>query len=142
MPEETVIKIPSEIRRIKEVSSMVLKDLAPYHVDESRLFDIRLCVEEAVRNAIDHGNNHDRNLFVHIKYRIKNDEFIIEIEDEGKGFDHEAVPDPTSEENIMKGSGRGVLLIKHLMDRVEFGRTGNKITMAKFLKGDKDGDKS
>jgi len=129
-----LIKIPSEIRYIKEVWLRILTDLKPYNVDSDTLFDVRLCVEEALRNAVVHGNRSDNRLFVNVSYWIKGADFNIEIENEGSGFDHRIIPDPTTDDNIMKSSGRGVYLLKNLMDSVEFNKTGNVIKMVKHLK--------
>ncbi len=132
--KKTFIEIPSEDRNIKKVSSEILASLSPYKVDEHRLFDIKLCVEEAVRNAIIHGNNADKKLHVKVNYWINDDKLSIEVEDEGPGFDPDLIPDPTKDSNIMKESGRGVRLIRKLMDKIDFNEKGNKIRMEKVLK--------
>lgn len=136
--EETVkkalLKIPSEMRYIREVSSKILESLISYKIDEDKLFDIRLCVEEAVRNAIQHGNKLDKSLTVKVRYWVEGDAFNAEVEDEGRGFDYRKLPDPTTNENVTKGSGRGVYIIHHLMDEVEHSETGNKIRMKKLIK--------
>ena len=128
------LKIPSDIKYIREVSSGILKWLEPRKLDESALFDIRLCVEEVVRNAITHGNNSDLGLKVLISYWLEGDSLIIEVEDEGAGFDPGKMPDPTIEENIMKGSGRGIYIVRKLIDKMEFNDKGNKVRLTKYLK--------
>ena len=128
------MEIPSEDRNIRKVSSEILKSLSPYKVDEHRLFDIKLCVEEAVRNAIVHGNKSDKKLHVKINYWIDAYRLNVEVEDEGPGFDPGLIPDPTKNSNIIKESGRGVCLIRKLMDSVRFNHKGNKISMVKNLK--------
>ncbi len=135
-----LIKIPSEISYIKKVSSEILDSLTPYKLNQDRLFDIRLCTEEAVRNAIVHGNGSDKKLYVTVSYWVDNDKLNIEIEDEGRGFDYNKVPDPTNENNILKGSGRGVYLVRHLMDEVEFNEKGNKLRLVKYLDNRDKGD--
>ena len=132
-PKTASIEILSEIKNIKRVSSEILGSLLPYNVSEDRLFDIRLCAEEAVRNAIVHGNRSNAKARVRVYYRIENDRINIEVEDEGDGYDPDSIPDPTGDNDIMKESGRGVYLIRVLMDRVEFNKKGNKITMEKAL---------
>jgi len=131
---KSLIKVPSETRYIRKVSSRILSWLSRYNIDESRLFDIRLCVEEAVRNAMVHGNHSDNKLLVRTAYWIDNGALNIEIEDEGRGFYHEEVDDPTLACHLLKNSGRGVYLIKKLMDKVEYNDKGNKVTMIKRLK--------
>ena len=132
--ERVSVKIPSEIKNIRKVSARILESLSQYTLDEDSIFDIRLCIEEAVRNAIVHGNRLNKNLHVKIKYCTDNDKLNMEVEDEGLGFDPKAVVDPTGDKNIMKESGRGVCLIKRLMDKVDFNEKGNKIRMEKDLK--------
>lgn len=134
--EKVSITISSETKNIRKVSSEILKNVSAYKVDDDRLFDIRLCVEEALRNAIVHGNHSDKKLPVKVAYWREGDDINIEVEDEGSGFDYKRLPDPTENENILKNSGRGVYLIKKLMDRVEFNERGNKIKMAKRLKAE------
>lgn len=135
MPDKKVsISIPSEIKNIKKVSLGILKDLDPHRISDDIAFDIRLCVEEAIRNAIVHGNKSKKDLNVTVNYSICPDRIQIEVADEGAGFDHRKLPDPTASENIMRGSGRGVLIIKKLMDRVEFRGRGNILKMTKSLK--------
>lgn len=128
------IKIPSHIQYIRKVSDRILDGLSSYGVNNEDIFDIRLCVEEAVRNAIVHGNRSDRKRSVGVSYWLDNGAMHIEIEDEGKGFDYKSVPNPTKDENILKNSGRGVYIIQKLMDRVQFNKNGNKIIMVKTLK--------
>ena len=125
--------IPSDITYVRKVSSEVENFLKKEDVDNFDIFDIRLCVEEAVKNAIIHGNKEDRNLKVKFSYKLKNCEFIFEIEDEGKGFDHTKVPDPTCEENLLKTGGRGVFIIGKLMDKVNYKENGTKIYMTKTI---------
>ena len=132
--EKLSLEIPSDIKCIRVVSSGILKWLKPIKLDDSMLFDIRLCVEEVVRNAITHGNHNDRGLKVLVSYWLEDDRLIIEVEDEGRGFDLGKVPDPTIGENIMKGGGRGVYLVQKLMDEIKFNDKGNKVRLTKYLK--------
>jgi serine/threonine-protein kinase RsbW len=132
--EKISLKIPSDIKYIRKVSSGVLKWLESRKLDDSALFDIRLCVEEVVRNAITHGNDSDKDLKVLVSYWLEGDRLIIEVEDEGRGFDPGKVPDPTVEGNILRGSGRGVYIVRKLVDKMEFNDKGNKIRLTKYLK--------
>lgn len=132
--KKETIEVPSEIIYIRKVSSEILSKLKPYGIDEDKLFDIRLCAEEAVRNAIVHGNRSKKELRVRVHYWVEDGRFNMDVEDEGAGFDPGRVPDPTKNDNIMKGSGRGVYLIKRLMDRADFNEKGNKLSMEKILK--------
>jgi serine/threonine-protein kinase RsbW len=127
------ISIPSDTKYVKEISSKVSALIAPYKIDEIAAFDIRLCVEEAVINAIVHGNRRDPSKRVKITYWVKDGNLNVEIEDEGNGFNASKLADPTDELNIMMSSGRGVFLINHLMDEVRYNEQGNTVRMVKHL---------
>ena len=127
------IKVPSEIKYLRNASYRIMSALGGYDLDEGIVFDIRLCIEEAVRNAMVHGNQFDKRKAVRIVYWVDEGALHIEIEDEGAGFDHAASADPTIAPNLLKNSGRGVYLIGKLMDKVEYNDKGNKITMIKRL---------
>lgn len=131
---KTVIKIPSDTKYTRGVSSKVLESLKPYKIDESDIYDIRLCVEEAVINGITHGNRRDKRKSVKITYWIKDNQLNVEVEDEGSGFDYKHLSNPTTNDNIMKDYGRGVYLINNLMDEVKYNDAGNKIKMIKYLR--------
>lgn len=131
--KKTVVKIPSDIKYTRRVSSGVLESLASYRMSESDIFDIKLCVEEAVINAITHGNRRDKRKPVKISHWIEDNRLNVEVEDAGGGFDYKGLSDPTAGDNLMKGSGRGVYLIKSLMDEVEYNEVGNKVKMIKYL---------
>ncbi len=128
-------EIPSDGSYIRKVSDRVVRIVKRFSVDEPVIFDIRLCIEEALRNAIVHGNRSNPNLPVRIRYSVDREKFEMEVEDRGRGFDHRKVPDPTEGENVLKLGGRGVYLIKYLMDKVIFNEKGNRIRIVKCLQG-------
>ena len=128
------IEIPSDIRYIKKVSRSILRALQRMKIDESIRFDIRLAVEEAIVNAIEHGSHYKKELPILVSYIVDKDKIEIEIEDRGKGFDLKKTSDPRVSENLMKEGGRGIFLIHKLMDSVSYNEKGNKIKMAKFFK--------
>jgi len=98
--------------------------------DESNL---RLILEEALANAIQHGNDYDTSLNVQTKITFENSLLTITVTDQGEGFDYHAVPDPLEEEKLLKSSGRGIFLMKKLSDIVRFNKTGSEITIIKKL---------
>ena len=95
-------------------------------------FAIRLAFEEAVNNAIRHGNAMDAAKAVRIEYEVTPARVAIAIADEGRGFDPGALPDPTRDENLEKPGGRGVMLMRAYMDKVTFNRRGNRVSMVKI----------
>jgi serine/threonine-protein kinase RsbW len=96
--------------------------------DSSR---IMLTLSEAVNNAIVHGNNEDPEKQVIIRTTMNRDNNILEIsvEDEGEGFDPDAIPDPLKEENLLNEGGRGVYLIEQYADDIQFSQNGSKVTI-------------
>ena len=96
------------------------------------LFRIQMALEEAVVNAIEHGNKRDPNKRVRLFFEVTPKKLLMLISDEGVGFDHRNVADPTTEELIDKPRGRGVMLMRELMNEVVFNDVGNEVTMTKF----------
>jgi serine/threonine-protein kinase RsbW len=96
------------------------------------VFAVHLSMEEAIVNAVKHGNRADCNKDVTIEYDITPEKISITISDQGGGFEPGNVADPRSGENIYKTGGRGVLLIKSYMDSIEYNQSGNSITMVKI----------
>src|SRR5262249_18680863 len=113
---------PAEARRVQDQVEQHLKDFL-YH--DHDIFCIRLALEEALVNAIKHGNQMDRSKSVHISYRVGRDRFDIQITDEGSGFDPDEVPDPTAAENLERPTGRGLMLMRYYMSHVTFNAQGN-----------------
>lgn len=105
-----------------------------FSVDEDYYGNILIAVTEAVNNAINHGNRQNPDKKVYLEFIERADRLSFSVRDEGEGFDHEALPDPTDPENLEKISGRGVFLMKHLADEVEFSENGTKVEM-KFKVG-------
>lgn len=96
---------------------------------DDRFERIRLAVNEAVTNAVLHGNKEDASKNVHITARREKNRVVISVQDEGPGFNPETLPDPLKEENLLKDSGRGIFLIQQYADEVEFSENATKLTM-------------
>ncbi|MFH1395064.1 MAG: ATP-binding protein [Candidatus Omnitrophota bacterium] len=125
--------IPTNSRLLKKISKKLIKNLKKSKIDEEIIFDIYVSLEEALRNAMIHGNKLDMRKKIIVEAEILNGQMTICVEDEGEGFNFSYLPDPTLDENLLKENGRGVYLIKHLMDRVTFEKGGKRIVMIKFL---------
>ena len=95
------------------------------------MFGIHLAVEEAVVNAIKHGNQDNPEKFVDVVLRLSTEKFYIKVTDQGKGFNPMEVPDPTDDDNIDLPSGRGLMLMRSFMTMVEYNGVGNSVEMAK-----------
>ncbi len=128
----TEVHIPSSYTAGKPVIDRLLDELQRANWPESDVFGVHLAVEEALINAIRHGNRMDKSKRVRIAYRLLPDRLSIEIVDEGNGFDPQCVPDPTQPENRQSPCGRGVLLMRNFMSRVEFSDQGKRVVMEKL----------
>jgi serine/threonine-protein kinase RsbW len=125
---EVIPSDPAEARRVQEDIESALKR---HQFEDREIFSIKLALEEALVNAIKHGNQLDRGKRVHIAYRISAERFEVHITDEGPGFDPDDVPDPMAVENLERPSGRGLLLMRHYMTEVVFDPPGNRLFMCK-----------
>jgi serine/threonine-protein kinase RsbW len=113
------------------VERAVLEEVARQGYTESCTFAIRLALEEALNNAIQHGNRRDRRHKVKISYDVTDRCVALTVADEGQGFDPRAIPDPTADENLEKPCGRGIMLMRAYMDEVRFSDKGNEVRMVK-----------
>lgn len=95
------------------------------------VFSIRLALEEAIINAIRHGNASVESKQVRVAAKMSSERFVVEIADEGPGFRVVDVPDCTAPENLDKPSGRGLMLMRSYMTRVEYNDLGNAVFMEK-----------
>lgn len=123
--------IDSVYPQVTEVQARIIERIVQQGYPEKPLFSIKLALEEAIINAIKHGNKNDPTKKVHVEAIVGADKTEISVEDEGPGFDRASVPDPTAEENLCKCSGRGILLIESYMDSVSYSKNGRRLTMVK-----------
>lgn len=127
-------RLPSSIDAGHHFIAEVLARLEADEWTSRDVFGVHLALEEAVVNAIKHGNKLDPRKQVNISCRISRDQFWISIADEGEGFDPHAVPDCTDDEHIHMPNGRGLLLMRCYMNHVEYNDRGNAVTMEKHRK--------
>lgn len=123
--------IASDFGESRRVQDEIMGAVSEVGFTDDDVFAIRLALEEAMINAIKHGNKHDAGKVVQVEASVSSGELEIIIEDEGAGFDRANVPDPLSDENLEKCSGRGILLIESYMDRAEWTNGGRRLRMAK-----------
>ena len=100
------------------------------------MFHVQLAYEEAIVNAILHGNQSDDQKTVDVRMRCDGREVMIEITDMGAGFDPDELPDPRDEDRLEIPGGRGVMLIRELMTQVEYNERGNRVRMHKRRSND------
>ncbi len=135
--KDNLIEIPSTLDYLPQVDEFVEKRLQKLRIKKDQIADIAISVTEAVTNAVVHGNKNDLNKKVKISLKVKSSCVEVTVEDEGGGFDPESIQSPVEEKNLLKETGRGVFILKSLMDKVYFSsrsNKGTKVKMVKFLK--------
>lgn len=125
------IQIDSDFCQAKAVEDQILSAASEYGYDDDTIFALRLSVEEALSNAIRHGNRYDVHKKVDIRYSVNSDRIELYVQDEGDGFDPSVVPDPTTPENLESPNGRGIMLMRAYMNQVEYNTRGNRLHLVK-----------
>jgi serine/threonine-protein kinase RsbW len=123
---ETLTGDRDAVQRVQEEVVAAVKDAG--YADAS-VFAVRLALEEAVSNAVKHGNAGDERKPLQISWSIGADELEISVQDEGPGFEPQAVPDPTDPDRLELPSGRGLLLMQSYMTAVEHNERGNRVVL-------------
>ena len=124
--------LSSDLAEVPRVQSEIEEALHANLFGDMDVFSIKLAVEEALVNAIKHGNQMEPDKSVRVVYTVTDERFSIRIEDEGAGFSPSDVPDPTAEENIERPCGRGLLIIRNFMTSVDYQGCGNVVVMFKM----------
>ena len=109
----------------------LVKRLKQANIQEPACMHIKLCVTEALANAIMWGNKNDSSKTIYLRYCICNNCFSITIEDQGSGFDVKMIGNPLDNINLLRESGRGILFMNSFMSSVTFNEIGNKVTLVK-----------
>ncbi len=123
--------IDSDLDAARAAEDEILREVEQRGYRSEAAFAIRLSLEEAITNAIKHGNQNDRSKHIHIRYRVDDEKAIISVADDGAGFDPGRVPDPTSPSRLSLPNGRGIMLMRAYMDEVRYNRKGNEIRLVK-----------
>jgi serine/threonine-protein kinase RsbW len=131
LEERIVFKMPSEIRHMDGVLYYLNERMLKLGIVHSEDSEVLIALDEAIVNAIKHGNKCDPRKAVHIVAEFTSDGARFTISDEGSGFVRENVPDPTDPCRLLEPNGRGLLLINHIMDEVCFNQSGNQLEMFK-----------
>ena len=132
LKEYQEFEIASDYKLAKEAEDRLMAEASAYELDEEAIFALRLSLEEALSNAIRHGNKGDKNKKIQIRYHMNAERIDIYVGDEGEGFDLKKVPDPTRKENLEIPSGRGIMLMQAYMNLVEYNKVGNEVHLVKF----------
>jgi serine/threonine-protein kinase RsbW len=125
------LNIPSEIGNLRLVEKAIDELSMELDLSDEVYGNILVATMEATNNAIIHGNNSDPGKLVRIQIQFLETELKVKIEDQGKGFDHNNIPDPTAPENLEKINGRGIFLMERLSDEIKYLEKG-RIVELKF----------
>ena len=122
----------SELPTVEELAETVADEAGLTGEDKDNL---AIAVTEAVINAIIHGNKKEESKKVYIDFDVSKKKIKISVRDEGNGFDPDKLSDPLAPENILKESGRGIFILRSLMDKVDFlfSSLGTKVIMTKKI---------
>jgi serine/threonine-protein kinase RsbW len=130
MQLEYVLELPNDLRAIEHSVNYLTDKAREVGFDNDRLrLNFRVGLTEALANAMLYGNSRDPQKSVRVVACLTSHEIRVQVTDEGRGFDPDTVLDPTLPANRFRPGGRGIFLIRQLMDRVEFNDRGNSITM-------------
>jgi len=128
---EQMIKFSSDLKNLNIAESILDSISVKTNLNEFIYGNILIALNEAISNAIVHGNKFSQDKEVTVVYNIyENIKLTVSVQDEGTGFDYSLVPDPTDPENIEKLNGRGVFLIQHLADEVSYLSDGKVVKMS------------
>lgn len=125
-----VLDVAGDVAAIEEAVEHLVGCCGSAYQDQKRLLiNFRIGLTEALANAILYGNREHPDRSVRVELRTSPGEIRVQVSDQGPGFDPATIPDPRKAENISKSTGRGVFLMKKLMDEVHFNAQGNSVTM-------------
>jgi serine/threonine-protein kinase RsbW len=127
------IQVPSMIENIRMIESFIDNAKDRFHLDDDIYGNIMIAVTEAVNNAIKHGNNNNKSKNVELSLSMEESMIKFVIKDEGGGFNYDKLPDPTAPENLEKPGGRGIFLMKHLSDEVQFRENGSIVELSFYM---------
>ncbi len=127
------ISIPSLIDNVKIIESFIDNAREKYSINDDIYGNIMISVTECVTNAIIHGNKLDGRKKVDLVLELDDNAISFKVRDEGNGFNPENLNDPTSPENIEKAGGRGIFIMKHLSDDVQFEDEGREIILTFYI---------
>lgn len=130
MATELILELPNDLRAIPHAVGFVIARCSSCEADARRLgLNFRVGLTEALSNAMLYGNAHDPSTRVRVEVSMSNSEVKARVTDQGDGFDPEGIPDPTVPENLTRSCGRGLFLMRELLDEVHYNDRGNSVEL-------------
>ena len=129
------LALASTMESVAQVEAAAEKLASEAGLDEEQCFHVAMAVREAAVNAVLHGNDYDPAKQIAASLENTGQSLVITIADQGKGLEPEKLPDPLAPENLLRGTGRGIFLIRSFMDEVHFRQLnpGTELTLVKHL---------
>jgi serine/threonine-protein kinase RsbW len=129
------VRLSSTMDSVSEIEALAEKAASEAGLDEDASFHVTMAVREAAVNAVLHGNEYDPAKFVTFTWENTGKDLVFTVADEGIGLDPAKLPDPRDPENLLRGTGRGIFLIRSFMDEVNFRQLhpGTELTLVKHL---------
>ena len=122
--------VPSDLGLVGDAVELVARYCDTGVLSPRRLrFNLRTALAEVLANAIVYGNRHDPTKLVRVEISCGREAVRIDVADDGVGFDPSGIPDPTEAENLALENGRGLFVLRHLVDQVEFNERGNRVCL-------------
>jgi serine/threonine-protein kinase RsbW len=128
-------ELESALESVDSAEQIVMAESKALGLDEDDLYRVGIAIRECMVNAVVHGNRYNSRKKVYLKVERTADRLTIVVGDEGDGFDPNAVPDPLAGENLLRGSGRGVMLMQSFMDEFQISQRqpqGTEVKMVKY----------
>ena len=136
--KKIIFRISSSLKELRKVEKETQSVAQRFELNPEERENLAIAVTEAVGNAIIHGNKKDPKKEVQITFQSEPDQIIVQVQDEGKGFDPKEIRNPLLPQNLMKENGRGIFILKTIMDEVTFSFTQHgtitKMVMKKTIK--------
>lgn len=137
MERQLVFELPNDLRCIEETVDFVVSRCSTCEKVAKKLsLNFRVSLVEALSNAMIYGNGEDPSKHVHVEVFLQQGTVTARVTDEGSGFDPRGVADPTIPMNLWRDKGRGLFLMRELMDEVQFNARGNSVTLTLHLPPD------
>ena len=125
------LAVTGGLKAVQRLAEQIVLAAAECEVNPREVFQVQMALDEALTNAVKHGNGDDSKKAVYVVYEVGHEGVSLTIRDEGEGFDHGSVSDPTSTEGLDQEAGRGIYLMRTFMDSVAYTETGNSVTLVK-----------
>lgn len=130
MDKDVILELPNDLRAIPHAVEYVVRRCGACEAEARRLrLNFRVGLTEALSNAMLYGNAQDPSKRVRVEVIVSETTITARVTDQGDGFDPECIPDPTRPENIARSGGRGLFLMRELLDEVRYNDCGNSVTL-------------